>query len=154
MKRLLALSVLIFIVGFIGNAYAPDEQKFKVYVEVMRNEPDEEKTENDIIETHLKRELRDLGDVKIVDEMDDWQFRIKVATLGQLYKDGSKTPLISIAATFDTRVPKSLFKSYNFIVTPVYSDNIRMAYWFQDNLPEWCIRAAGAFDKGILKIYR
>ncbi len=30
MRRFLALSILIFIVIFIGNAYAPDVQKFKV----------------------------------------------------------------------------------------------------------------------------
>ncbi len=36
MKRLLAISILVFI--FVGNAYAPDEQKLKIYVNVLVNE--------------------------------------------------------------------------------------------------------------------
>ncbi len=34
MKRLLVVSLLVFLVGFIGNVYAPDVQKIPVYVDV------------------------------------------------------------------------------------------------------------------------
>ncbi|MDE0316568.1 MAG: hypothetical protein OXM61_16910 [Candidatus Poribacteria bacterium] len=152
MKQLLAISIIVFI--FVGNAYAPDVQKFKVYVGIKRDVPDEEKTEKDIVETHLKRELRALGDVKIVNFEDDWQFRITVGALGHENKDGSKRTTLSIAYAFERRVPKSYFKSYNFIDPPVYSGNIGMANWSRDNLPALCILIAGTFDKNILNLYR
>ena len=79
MKRLLAFSILLFIAVF-TNAYAPEIHKFKVCVGVSA--PEADKTEGDIIESHLKRELRALGDVVIVDEKDDWQFRIRVSIVG------------------------------------------------------------------------
>lgn len=37
MKRLLVVSLLVFLVGFIGNVYAPDVQKIPVYVDVIPN---------------------------------------------------------------------------------------------------------------------
>ena len=64
MKRLLTLTILVFIVGFIGNAYAPDEQKFKVYVNVTC---DNTGTKS-LFESHIKRELRALQDVDIISE--------------------------------------------------------------------------------------
>ena len=42
----------------------------------------EDKTEKMIIESHLKRELRALGNVVIVDKEDDWKFIIVINTLG------------------------------------------------------------------------
>ena len=72
MKRLLALSILVFMVGFIGNAYSPDEQKFKVFVFVST--PEEDNTEKLTIDKHIKRELRAIGDVDLVDYDDDWEF--------------------------------------------------------------------------------
>lgn len=65
-EAILTLSILILLAVFIGNAYAPDEQKFKVRVVVSTSEAD--KTEHRIIDSHIKRELRALGDVEIVDE--------------------------------------------------------------------------------------
>ena len=44
MKQLLAISILVLI--FVGNAYAPDVQKFKVCV--IASAPEEDKTEEDI----------------------------------------------------------------------------------------------------------
>lgn len=153
MKRLLAFSVLIFIIGFIGNAYAPDVKKFKVCVFVSA--PEEDKTEKDIIESHLKRELRALGDVVIVDEEDDWQFHIKVSILGINYKDGRKTPDTSIAAVMFRRVPRFYFKTYDFKYPnlPVYDYGPSAAHWPRDNLSSWCISQVNNFDK-ILKLWR
>lgn len=151
MKRLLAFSVLIFIIGFLGNAYAPDEQKFKVCVVVSA--PEEDKTEEDIIESHLKRELRALGDVVIVDEKDDWQFRITVSIVGVNHKDGRKAPEVSIARSINRRVPRFYFKTYDFKSIPVYDYGPSAAIWNRDNLHAWCISNANSFDK-ILKLWR
>lgn len=153
MKRLLACSILLFIAVFTNNAYAPDEQKFKVCVLVSA--PEEDKREKDIIESHLKRELRALGDVVIVDEKDDWQFHIKVSILGLNYKDGRKAPDTSIAAVMFRRVPKFYFKTYDFKYPnlPVYDYGPQAAHWPRDNLPAWCISEANSFDK-ILKTWR
>ena len=153
MKRLLAFSVLIFIIGFISNAYAPDVEKFKVCVLVSA--PEEDKTEKDIIESHLKRELRALGDVIIVDEKDDWQFRIRVGVIGANYKDGRKAPNVSIAESVNRRVPKFYFNTYKFKSPsiPVYDSGPSAATWNRDNLHAWCISNANSFDK-ILKLWR
>ena len=62
---------------FIGNAYAPELQKFKVCVIVSADKKD--KTEQDIVESHLRRELRALGYVMIVDEKYDWDIRYKMS---------------------------------------------------------------------------
>ena len=152
MKRLLAFSILMFIVGFIGNAYAPDVKKFNVFVIVSA--PEEDKTEEDIIESHLKRELRALGDVVIVDEKDDWQFRITVSVNGVNYNDGRKAPEISIASVMFRRVPRLYFKTYDFEYPylPVYDYGPSVASWDRDILSSWCITKANDYDK-ILKIW-
>jgi hypothetical protein len=151
MKQLLVMSILVFI--FIGNAYAPDEQKFKVCVLVSA--PKEDKTEEDIIESHLKRELRALGDVVMVDEKDDWQFLIKVSIVGVNYKDGRKAPELSIARSVNRRVPRLYFNTYEFKAPsiPVYDYGLSAAIWSRDNLHAWCISEANSFDK-VLKTWR
>lgn len=151
MKQLLVMSILVFI--FVGSAYAPDEQKFKVCVLVSA--PEEDKTEKDIIESHLKRELRALGDVIIVDGKDDWQFRITVGVLGVNYKDGRKAPEVSIARSVNRRVPKFYFNTYDFKSPgiPVYDYGPSPATWNRDNLHAWCIAEANSFDK-VLKTWR
>ncbi len=62
MRRIFALSIFIFIVIFIGNAYAPDEQKFKVCLFITCNDADTES----FIKSYIRRELRGLRDVEIV----------------------------------------------------------------------------------------
>ena len=59
-KQLLAISILVFI--FVGNAYAPDVQKFKVGVSVKCDN----KTTKGLIESNIKRELQQLQDVAII----------------------------------------------------------------------------------------
>lgn len=75
MKRLLALSVFIFIAVFIGKVYAPDEQKIKVCLSVKCDDDDTES----FIKSYIRRELRGLRDVEIVnierrgDEVNSWK---------------------------------------------------------------------------------
>ncbi|MCE2402749.1 hypothetical protein J4G08_17930 [Candidatus Poribacteria bacterium] len=145
MKRFLTVSILVFLAVFIGNAYAPDVNKFKVCVVVGYEK--EVKTEADIIESHLKRELRLLGDVTIVDEKDDWQWRIQIGILGHKYEDDTKAPGISIAASFHNRVPKSNFNNYNFWSIPVFTYGPKAANWSRGRLPSYCISSANQFDK-------
>ena len=66
MKRFLAMSILVFIAGFIGNAHAPDVQKFNVYVNVKC---DDVNTKS-LFERHIKRQLRALMDVNIISEIE------------------------------------------------------------------------------------
>ena len=51
MKRFLTVSILVFLAVFVSNAYAPDEQKFKVYVDVTTEKEDE--TEKQIIRHYI-----------------------------------------------------------------------------------------------------
>ena len=83
MKQLLAISILVFI--FIGTSYAPDVRKFKVCVFVDADI--EDRIEQMTIESHLKRELRALGNVVIVDKEDDWEFILMINVLGMKYKN-------------------------------------------------------------------
>ena len=110
---------------------------------------------SDIIESHLKRELRALGDVVIVDQKDDWQFRITVSIVGVNYKDGRKASEVSIARSVNRRVPRFYFNTYEFKSPsiPVYDYGPSAAIWNRDNLHAWCISEANSFDK-VLKTWR
>jgi len=146
--------MFVLIVVFIGNAHAPDIQKIKVCV-VISDADKEDKAEKDIIESHLKRELRALGNVIIVDEKDDWQFRLLISIFVIKYKDGTKTPNVSIAESLNKRVPKFYFKTYEFDSPniPVYDFAPSAGYWYRDDLPNFCIIVANRFDK-FLKVSR
>ena len=61
-NRLLALSIFIFIVGFIENAYAPDVQKFKIFIATTCKDVNTKS----LVESYVKRELRSLQDVEIL----------------------------------------------------------------------------------------
>ena len=140
MKQLLAISILVLI--FVGNAYAPDVPKLKVCVLV--DEDKEDKTEQMTIESHLKRELRALGNVVIVDKEDDWKWIIIISILGHTYKDGTKAPHMSIAFSLQRRATNLSFKWPNI---PVYVNEPLAAHWLRDDLPNYCIRRANDCDK-------
>lgn len=146
--------VVVFVLGVIGTSYAPDTPKFKVYVDVSSEEDD--KTEANILESHLKKELRALGDVVIVDKTGDWQFRIMVSILGANYKDGRKAPEAIIASVKNVRIPKHEFRDYDSLAPtiPVHSYGPHAANWHRDNLPEWCVFKANDFDRVILTYCR
>ena len=147
MKRLIAISTLVII--FVGNAYAPDDQKLKVCVFVTEDK--DNKTEQSIIESHLKRELRALGDVVIVDKEDDWESRIMINILGHKYQNGTKAPTLSIAWSIQPRIPKRDFNNYELYKwphIPVYDlQGPFIGVWKRDILPSYCIQVANEFDK-------
>ncbi len=150
-KVLFVVTILILSSVFIGKSYAPESQKFKVYVDVRVEEDDQ--TERDIIESHFKRELRALGDVLIVGEHADWEWRIFVTMIGIKNKDGTKSDDVTIAISIDRRVPKFYFKNYNFVgpSIPVYHSFPGTYYWFKKDLQAWCIVSANSFNKILQK---
>ena len=134
------ITVLILFATFIGNTHAPDEQKFKVCVYVPTDE--EAKTEQIIIESHLKRELRALGHVDIVDNTNTWDVCISVRVMNMSYMDGRKSPFVIIGYCLNMQVPISLFKTYDYKwpFIPVLSpEPPGLAMWPRDNLHAWCI---------------
>ncbi len=148
-KPLLTLTILISIVVFIGNAYAPEPKKYKVWINIRAG--DEDKIEQDIVESHLKRELRALGNIVIVDINDEWDWNISIVLLGHHLTDGSKTQRMSIGYTYNQRVG-----GYEFVLNkkflslrdiPVYNYDPGVYSWHKDDLPAWCILLANAFDK-------
>ncbi len=99
MKRLLAVSILIFLVGFIGSAYAPENQKFTVFVTVDCKD----KNTNSLIQTHVKKELRLLQDVEVVGSYDDAIFLFKIIVIEPLTPNGLKSGNIVMTYSFQER---------------------------------------------------
>ncbi len=66
MKRLIVLTILITFFLLINNAYAPEPLNFKVHVSVSC----QDETTKNLLLSSINRELRNLGDVALVD-MDD-----------------------------------------------------------------------------------
>ena len=127
-------------------------KNFKVYVSVFTEEKD--KMEGEIIESHIKRELRALGDVEIVGFKDDWRFRIRITVLGHISADDRKMPHVSIAQSTQVRVPKQQLFKHVPVHIPVYDpDGPYVAYWPKNGLPAWCVLRVNIFDKH-LEIYR
>ena len=149
MERYLVFSIFICLLMCVDSAYAPEPQKFKIYVSVSAEKEDE--TERNIIESHVKRELRLLGNVVIVSKDDDWEIRTMINILGMKFKDGTKTGSVSIANSIHVRVPKYLFSTYDFPIhsIPVFDNGPTVVYWYKDDLPSWCISLANHFDKSL-----
>ncbi len=153
MKRLSILIILLSIALFIGSANAPEPKKYKVWVYVKAG--DEDKIERDIVESHLKRELRALGNIVIVDMNDEWDWNISIGLLVGKLTDGSKTRDISIAYTYNRRVIGFEFvlkkRPLSIWDIPVYGSGPGIYNWSKHELPTWCISRANDFDK-VLKL--
>ena len=119
-------------------------------------ENEEDKIERQIIESHLKRELRALGDVQIVDKDNDWKFRISVRVLGHETKERRIMTSVSIAHSIHGRVHKSNFKTYDYDGDriPVLDFGLILSVWSRDNLPAWCVTVVDGFNEEWLKLMR
>ena len=127
------------------------QHRFKVYVDVQGDN----ETTTSLLTSHLKRELRALGDVDIVRYEDDWEFAIRVAYLERETKGGVKTGQLSIADTMDIRIPKfNLKDNVNDFKVIFFPGNLGVANWDKDNLQEWCISRAGVFNDNYLEFHR
>ncbi len=149
MKKL----VLIFCLVMLPLTLASDTQhRFKVYVAVSG---DDEQSVN-TIESHLKRELRLLGDVDVVGKTDDWGEILYIYVMAMEWKDGTKTGSFAIATYTATRLPKDMYKnpeSYKFFQATSVG-KLGVAYYPRDSLHEFCINHVGHFDKSRLENFR
>ena len=155
MKRFLALSIFVCIVGLTGPAYAPDIEKFKVYVSITVGK--ETKTEGDIIERTIKSELRAFGDIEIVEILDDWQFIITIHASVVKYENGTKYPNILITSNFFEMINKSRLKpgdSFDSGPAPVYLSIPNASFWPRKNLITWCKLEVHKFNKDTLAFHR
>ena len=154
MKHFFAYVMVLGMFGlmFIGQAENEEKnQNVKVYIFVAPDK--DEETTIRIIESHLKRELRILGDVEIVDFDDDWKFRIMIRTLSHKTA-GRKTGDLSLTCSFHVKVPKRLFKHYDFPpdYEPVYVNSFPLlANWGKERIPSWCVAVANDFEEQYLK---
>ncbi len=126
------------------------QHRFKVFVSV----DGDDETTTGLLTSHLKRELRALGDVDIVRYADDWEYVICV-----VYKEhdrgGVKTGSLSIAYTMDYRIPKfDLKENVNHFKVVLFPGNLGVANWSKDNLQAWCISRAGVFNDDYLEVAR
>ena len=97
------------------------QHRFKVFVTV----DGDDETTTGLLTSHLKRELRALGDVDIVRYADDWEFVIRVV-YQEHARGGVKTGDLSIAYTMDHRIPKfNLKDNVNNFKVVLYPGNFR-----------------------------
>lgn len=151
MKRL-TLVVCLFIIPL---TLASDTQhRFKVCVRVDGDDSQGVA----IIESHLKRELRLLGDVDIVGINDDWVYIFEIFSTALENTDGSKSGKYAIAKYNSFRLAKAFYilpDDYeNFAAVPIIGINLGASYYSEDNLREYCIVAAGKFEESFLHAAR
>ncbi len=91
-----------------------EPEKFKVAVLVSKSNDDtqSQKSLNNLIKSYIKRELRSLGDVEIVDRDLDratFQYVMAISMVEATYKDGSKTGLVAMSVLLLERIPPNRF---------------------------------------------
>ncbi|MDE0316670.1 MAG: hypothetical protein OXM61_17425 [Candidatus Poribacteria bacterium] len=108
------------------------------------------------LEAFLRRELRALGDVTIVQRESDWHFFLAYNFAEHEFKDGTKTGDLSIAEALMSFHPDVIHETYRFpeIGKPALFEHIIAGYWTADNLHEFAIQAIGIFDKDTLEPFR
>ena len=137
--------IYVMLVVFLPLTLASDTQhRFKVHVGVNGDD----KTTTGILTSHLKRELRALGDVDIVGWTGDWKYTIRVFYHEIKTKGGVKTGNLAIASITEARLYKHYLKDFvqQDIIKPVLPGTLGVAYWPKDDLQEWCISTVGAFN--------
>ena len=148
MKRFLA----VFLIFLIPLTLASDTQhRFKVYVDVNGN--DDQAV--DTIEAHLKRELRLLGDVDIVDMNGDWEFILEIFVMAHERIDGIKSGNYVIGTYNAARLNEHFFKKpTDYVLYPTIFGVLGAAYYSTENLHKFCINYVNSFDKQQLKVPR
>ena len=144
--------VTLFCVLMIPLTLASDTQhRFKVYVYVGGDE-DADQAVN-IVESHLKRELRLLGDVDVVGKDDNWEFIYDVRILTHTYVDGRQTGRFSIATYAARRLGEYFYESPTSykIMQATWDGVLGAAAYSRDSLPKFCIQDVNSFDKTMLE---
>lgn len=127
--------------------------RFKVCVYVSPHDDTDLDTR---LEAFLRRELRALGDVTIVQRESDWHFFLAYNFAEHKFKDGTKTGDLSIAEALMSFHPDVIQGAYRFPKSgkPALFEHIIAGYWTTDNLHEFAIQAIGIFDKNTLEPFR
>lgn len=105
---------------------------------------------SNVLESHLKRELRLLGDVDIVEKHEDWEFTLVTQYIEITTVDGSKTGHVALTSIFFERIPDYYFNPDALKILkklPVYPDTPSIAYCRIDKLDEYCVASVGKIDK-------
>lgn len=159
MKRFLALSILVFIVGFIGNTYAPDVQKFKVAVNVEITNKEDSIISEDEIRSYINRELRSLNDVKIVanDYPGIWKYGISVHIM-EMLEDGRPFGRTSVSSQFLEKINIDHFtdhwKGFHKVLPAFYLPKGSTYHWKTDELDKVCKKVVAKFDTAYLEPVR
>ena len=146
MRNLICVMLVVFLPLTLASQ---TQNRFKVYVGV---EGDDAHI-NNVLENHLKREFRLLGDVDIVESDENRDFILMVYSLRGEFKDGRKTGRVSLANIFYERIPDFYFKAdrlSDLKSWPVYAKGPGVAYYSIDNLDQYCVNNVGAIDKHFL----
>ena len=126
------------------------QNRFKVAVYVAQGE---DAHITNTLESHLKRELRLLGDVDIVDVDENWQFVLTIQYLECEFMDGTNTGHVAVAYAFNERIPDFYFKALWLEILkrqPVYAELPAVAYYNIDTLDKFCVTTIGSVDKNTL----
>lgn len=107
---------------------------------------------SNVLEIHLKREFRLLGDVDIVELDENWRFILSIKYIEIEFKDRRKTGSVALADVFNQRLPASFFGGSLScrIETTGSSCCPGVAYYHTDNLEKYCIWLVGIIDKSDL----
>ncbi len=151
--------ICIFLVVCLPLTLASETQRrFRIFVHVFKahqNDLYDDYTQ-DFLENKLKKELRLLEDVDIV-EFDEyivspnWHFSLQVCYLQNTFIDNSKTKRqFAIAFDFSERVPLSYFKGNRYPESnrsPVYMHHLGIDYRDINELDHYCAWVANEIDK-------
>ena len=146
MRNLICVMLVVFLPLMLASQ---TQKRFKVAVVVFGDNTHI----NNVLESHLKREFRLLGDVDIVAPDALWHFALQVNYIELEYKDGTKRGWLALAHVVNERIPDSYFKVDRLIHLrkhPVYPGQPISAYYSEDRLDEYCVTAIGNTDKTIL----
>lgn len=98
----------------VSGQTAPEKFKVAVIVSKSNDDTESEKSLKNLMRSYIKRELRSLQDVEIVDHVLDRatvQYVITIEMLEPKRTDGSKSGLLAISDNFLKRIPPSRFNN-------------------------------------------
>ena len=147
--------ILLCCIFLIPLTLASDTQhRFKVYVDVGG---DDEQAVN-TIESHLKRELRLLGDVDVVGKDNNWRYVLQVFVMALGTEDVVGQETYAIATYEGFRLAKIAYQEpfvYENLPSIVYPMSVLgVAKFPKRKLPQFCIEHVGSFDKRMLQSRR
>ena len=148
MMKKFVLLVCLFLMPL--TLVSETQHRFRVFVDVRGNGEGDNPHIRNILETRLKKELRLLGDVDIVEWDEEWHFILDVFFAQNKFTSGTEMEWISIAEGFYQRVPRSYFRADRYsdlLFPPVYLDGLGVAFYKIDRLEAYCVKLVGHIDK-------